>query len=219
MDGVGVRPYFSITGIYLARGWVLWYWRYRKQKTLLCAGWGVLIIILLQMSYQMGIGGPMESTSARIASKGVVTTFLAEVSTPAVASAQVPPTPAPAPAAAAASAAPVAPAVQSFVYARHGGNNYAYGNCTYYVANRRNIPGNWGNARSWLYNSQRDGFATGSVPRVGAIAWTGAGYLGHVAMVEAVNGGQVQISEMNGYAGFNRVGNRWVPAGAFAYIY
>ncbi len=213
MDGVATsfRPYFSMTGLYLARGWVLWFLRYRRQKAAICATWGVLFIILLQMSYQMGMG-PAESKASRLASnKGIVTTILEEVSTPAEASAA--PIPAPAP------VAPPAPVVQNFIYARKGGNSYAYGNCTFYVANRRTIPGNWGNARTWLRNAQRAGYATGNIPQVGAIAWTGAGYLGHVAMVEEVSGSQVKIAEMNGIAGFNRVGYRWVPTSAFLYIY
>lgn len=213
MDGAtySLRPYFSITGLYLARGWVLYFWRYQKQKTMILSVWAGIFLVLLNMSYQIG-AGPVEKTSIRLASRGVVTTLLAEVSTPVAAAAQE------APAAVAPPAVP-APAVQSFVYARHAGNTYAYGNCTFYVANRRIIPGNWGNARNWLWNAQRAGYATGSAPRVGAIAWTGAGYLGHVAMVEAVDGNQVKISEMNGIAGYNRVGYRWVPASAFMYIY
>jgi len=99
------------------------------------------------------------------------------------------------------------------------GNGYSYGYCTYYVALKRSIPGNWGDARNWYYNAQISGFSVGSVPVAGAIAWTGVGYYGHVAYVESVSGGMVTISEMNGVAGWNRVGYRTVPASTFLYIY
>jgi surface antigen/LysM repeat protein len=110
----------------------------------------------------------------------------------------------------------VAPRLTSFV---GNGNGYAYGYCTYYVASRRSVPGNWGNASAWLYNAQASGFSTGSVPVPGAIAWSGAGYYGHVAYVESVSGGMVTVSEMNFNGGWNRVSSRTVSAGTFRYIY
>jgi len=103
-------------------------------------------------------------------------------------------------------------------YAGNGGG-YSYGYCTYYVALRRNIPGNWGNANAWYYNAQIAGFSVGSVPVAGAIAWTGGGYYGHVAYVESVSGDTVTISEMNGTAGWGRVDTRTVSASSFLYIY
>lgn len=109
-----------------------------------------------------------------------------------------------------------APSLTSFAYS---GNGYAYGYCTWYVASRRNIPSYWGDARNWYYNAQVSGFSVGSVPAPGAIAWTGAGYLGHVAYVESASGGMVTISEMNGPAGWGRVDTRTVPASSFRYIY
>ncbi|MCB9834718.1 LysM peptidoglycan-binding domain-containing protein [Candidatus Nomurabacteria bacterium] len=99
-----------------------------------------------------------------------------------------------------------------------GYNNYAYGYCTWYVANRRAVPASMGNAANWYYAAQAAGFGVGSQPVVGAVAWTPAGYYGHVAYVEAVEGSQVYISEMN-YAGWGVVSYRWVPANAFSYIY
>jgi surface antigen len=99
------------------------------------------------------------------------------------------------------------------------GNGYAYGYCTYYVASRRGVPSNWGNANTWYYNAQASGFRVGSVPVPGAIAWTGAGYYGHVAYVEAVNGSNVTVSEMNYNGNWNRVTSRTVPASTFRYIY
>lgn len=121
--------------------------------------------------------------------------------------------PAPAPAkVASASTAPVK-------YVAGGPNGYSYGYCTYYVASRRSVPGSWGNANSWYYAAASSGWAVGSTPRVGAIAQTSAGYAGHVAFVEAVNGNMVTVSEMNYNGNWNRVTSRTVPASSFRYIY
>lgn len=69
--------------------------------------------------------------------------------------------------------------------------------CTWYVAQRRYIP--WsGNANTWIYKAPQYGFATGSVPKPGAIVQTREnGYYGHVAYVESVNHPYVTISEMH----------------------
>lgn len=109
-----------------------------------------------------------------------------------------------------------APQLTHFAFS---GNGYAYGYCTYYVASRRAVPSNWGNANAWYYNAQASGFSVGSMPVPGAIAWTGAGYYGHVAYVESVNGNSVTVSEMNFNGGWNRVSSRTVSAGEFRYIY
>lgn len=97
-------------------------------------------------------------------------------------------------------------------------NSYAWGQCTSYVASRRPVPPHWGNASSWLSSAQRAGWATGTTPQRGAIAWTAAGRLGHVALVESVSGGQVLVSEMN-YVGLGRTDQRWSPSSSFRYIY
>lgn len=99
-------------------------------------------------------------------------------------------------------------------------NEYDAGQCTWYVASRRKVPSNWGNANTWYYGAETDGWAVGVTPRVGAIAWTNAGYYGHVALVEQMssNGTQVQISEMNFYGPYIR-DFRWVPTTDFRYIY
>lgn len=97
-------------------------------------------------------------------------------------------------------------------------NTYSPGYCTWFVASRRPVPSGWGNARNWLANARAAGFATGSVPRVGAIAWTGAGAMGHVGLVTGVNGSQATIAEMN-YAGFGVVSTRVANASEFQYIY
>lgn len=95
---------------------------------------------------------------------------------------------------------------------------YAYGQCTYYVAGRRQVGLRWGNARTWMSAAQREGYLTGKIPVPGAVAWTPNGWYGHVAYVERVEGDQVLISEMN-FAGWNRVSQRWVAASSFSYIY
>lgn len=105
-------------------------------------------------------------------------------------------------------------------YAQSAGNTYAYGNCTWYVKNRApDIPNGLGNANMWLINAQRMGMSTGSQPKVGAVAQTSGGRLGHVAIVDSVNSdGTVTISEMN-FEGFNVVSSRTVHASSFNYIY
>ena len=97
-------------------------------------------------------------------------------------------------------------------------NSYARGNCTFYVASRRQIPNRWGNADNWYYAAKRAGFSVGTSPAVGAIAWTSSGWAGHVALVEEVSGSRVRVSEMNFY-GYNRIDSRWVAASSFRYIY
>ncbi len=92
-----------------------------------------------------------------------------------------------------------------------GGNHFAYGYCTWYVASRRNVP--WfGNAGTWLSGARGAGFATGSTPAVGAIMVTSEGSVGHAALVDSVNGdGTITVSEMN-YSGFGRITSRTISA-------
>lgn len=105
----------------------------------------------------------------------------------------------------------------------YGSNGYDYGYCTWYVASRIAVPSNWGNANTWAYYAAASGWTVSSVPRPGAIAQTSRGYLGHVAIVEAVSpdGSQIKYSDMNGIAGWGRVGySDWVSASYFEhYIY
>lgn len=107
--------------------------------------------------------------------------------------------------------------------ATYGGNGYDYGYCTWYVANRVAVPTNWGNANTWDNYAALSGWTVSTVPRPGAIAQTDAGWEGHVAYVEAVSadGSQMKYSDMNGLAGWGRVGySDWVPANHFPhYIY
>lgn len=96
------------------------------------------------------------------------------------------------------------------------GNSYVWGNCTWYVKEMRpGLPNNLGNGGSWVANAAAMGLPTGSTPRVGAVAEEP----GHVAYVEAVNGGYITISEMNYAGGIGQVHRRTVPASNYHYIY
>ena len=112
------------------------------------------------------------------------------------------------------------------------GNRYSYGQCTWYVYERRMqlgmpVGGMWGNAYSWGFMAQASGYLVDNNPTVGAVMQNSGGY-GHVAVVEAVNPGvSVSISEMNAYrfgGGWNRVGRgdiSWSEAtsGYYKYIH
>lgn len=118
--------------------------------------------------------------------------------------------------------AAVATRTSSFT-AQYGNNGYDYGYCTYYAAARSGAPSNWGNANTWAYYASLSGWTVSSAPRVGAIAQTSRGYLGHVAIVEDVSadGTQMKYSDMNGISGWGRVGySGWVSSSYFEhYIY
>lgn len=100
------------------------------------------------------------------------------------------------------------------------GNRYAYGNCTWWVYERRAAVGMpvgsfWGNGGSWAYSGAAAGYAVNNTPSFGAVL-VESGSPGHVAFVEAVNAdGSIVISEMNNsaYGGFNIVNNRTISAG------
>lgn len=107
------------------------------------------------------------------------------------------------------------------ISATASGNRFPFGYCTYYVAQRRPIP--WsGNAITWLSGARSYGFATGDIPQVGAIVVTSeGGSAGHVAYIDAVNGDQITISEMN-YRGFGVISSRTISSSYGAikgYIY
>ena len=111
------------------------------------------------------------------------------------------------------------------------GNRYAYGWCTWYAWQWRHdnmpgnydLPGNMGNANTWASAARSAGFAVNSTPAYGAVFQTGAGYLGHVGVVTKVNSdGSIVISDMNGIAGWGRVGSKTIPAsqvGQYVYIH
>ncbi len=112
----------------------------------------------------------------------------------------------------------------------HNIGRYADGNCTAYAYARRAQMGMpigdfWGNANQWLGSARAAGYRTGLTPTVGAVAyWNsyqgGSGWAGHVAVVEAVNGNRVTISEMNAFGYYNTITQRTIDAGGVsAYIY
>lgn len=109
--------------------------------------------------------------------------------------------------------------------ARYGYNGYDPGWCTWYVASRISVPVGWGNASTWDDRSRVMGWTVSQVPRIGSIAQKNGGW-GHVGYVEdvrqAADGSwEIKYSDMNGLAGFNRVGySGWVSSGKFHnYIY
>ena len=79
-------------------------------------------------------------------------------------------------------------------------NTYPMGQCTWGAKVLAPWVGNyWGNANQWLVSGSAAGHATGTTPQVGAVAvWTGgAGGYGHVAVVTAVDGDNIQVMEAN----------------------
>ncbi|NCU37920.1 LysM peptidoglycan-binding domain-containing protein [Candidatus Saccharibacteria bacterium] len=126
-----------------------------------------------------------------------------------------------APQAIAASSAPAAQpstvAAQPQAYSTaSAGNTYAWGNCTWYVKNRKpNIPNSFGNAYEWIGRAQAMGYATGSNPAPGAIGVSG----NHVVYVESVSNGMAHISEMNYGGGLGVVNYRSVSLNSHTWIY
>ncbi|MDO8591717.1 MAG: LysM peptidoglycan-binding domain-containing protein [bacterium] len=110
-----------------------------------------------------------------------------------------------------------APLTYGVFVASYGGNGYDYGYCTYYVATKISVPNNWGNANTWDNYAASSGWTVSTTPRAGAIAQDDGGWLGHVAVVSEVSadGTMIKYSDMNGLAGWGRVGSSdWVPARA-----
>lgn len=95
------------------------------------------------------------------------------------------------------------------------GNGYAYGYCTWYVKNvRPDLPNQLGNANTWYQRAAAMGLSVGSEPRAGAVFQTaaGGGGYGHVGMIDSVDhaNGTVTYSDMNGVAGWNRIGSNTI---------
>lgn len=82
-------------------------------------------------------------------------------------------------------------------------NLYDYGQCTWYVFNKRVAIGKgistyWWHAYNWASGARKDGYTVNNTPAVGAIATTTDGPYGHVAFVERVNAdGTIMVSETN----------------------
>lgn len=84
-------------------------------------------------------------------------------------------------------------------YGTYGGSNYVPGQCTWGVAQRLPIPPSWGNANQWPTSAAIAGYQEGVTPKAGSVAVSFTdSWLGHVAVVEAVNpDGSFLIWEMN----------------------
>lgn len=102
----------------------------------------------------------------------------------------------------------------------YGGNKYVWGNCTWYVSNRRAeigrpVPSNLGNAGSWGYNAAAAGIPVNNVPEPGAVMVENVYPLGHVSVVERINpDGSILISEMNYGWALGVYHERTIPAGS-----
>lgn len=126
---------------------------------------------------------------------------------------------------------PSAPRVEQKSFTNLSTNNfyglsreYPYGQCTWWVAQKRAIP-SWGNAKNWLSNAIASGFPVckGSycTPQVGAVISLKGSPLGHVAYVERLMNGKVIFSEMN-YIGWGKMNYRSLKIGdsrILGYIY
>lgn len=125
-----------------------------------------------------------------------------------------------------------APSVNSSQFAGLS-NYYDWGWCTWHVFEKRAALGKpvsnmWGNANNWVNGASADGFAVNNTPSVGAVAQSyagtnGAGAVGHVAVVESINGdGSITISEMGWNGTVGVVSYRTIPASqvsTFNYIH
>jgi surface antigen/LysM repeat protein len=96
--------------------------------------------------------------------------------------------------------------------------HFPYGQCTYYVATKVDIP--WhGDAWTWYGSAQSAGWAVGTTPRVGSVMVTWESRIfGHVAYVEAINpDGSWAVSEMN-YVGLGVIDQRTIRPGSVPLI-
>ncbi len=105
----------------------------------------------------------------------------------------------------------------------YSNNAYAFGWCTWYVANRRSelgrpVPSNLGNANTWYIRAAGLGVPTGSAPAVGAVVVEAN--INHVSVVEQINAdGSFVVSEMN-YRGWNvKTSRTIVSTGGIKFIY
>ena len=106
----------------------------------------------------------------------------------------------------------------------YSGNTYPVGQCTWGAkALAPWVHNYWGNANQWPDSARAAGYSVGTQPRVGAvICWPyeGWGY-GHVAVVTAVSGNQIQVKESN-WGGNQYISNfrGWfTPDSSAVYIY
>lgn len=81
------------------------------------------------------------------------------------------------------------------------------------------VPTDLGNANTWYTKANAYAIPVGDKPMVGAVATSTAGWLGHVAVVAAINNdGTILVDEMNVY-GLGITDRRTVNAGSYLYIY
>ncbi|MBR3131546.1 LysM peptidoglycan-binding domain-containing protein [Candidatus Saccharibacteria bacterium] len=118
--------------------------------------------------------------------------------------------------------APVVTYVPSYNLYATNSNPMPYGWCTWYAwqwryENGGALPGGLGNARYWASQLAAKGYAVGREPAYGAVFVSQAGYYGHVGIVTAVYGdGTIQITDMNGVAGWGRVGSKVIGPGEWS---
>lgn len=108
-----------------------------------------------------------------------------------------------------------------------GASLYPIGQCTWWVAKQRpDLPffrGRSGDALNWAKSAAAQDFPVGSLPTVGAVAvfqpnQYGAGRYGHVAVVVAVLGRSIQISEAN-FGRKQTHDERTIPSSGLTFIY
>jgi surface antigen len=88
----------------------------------------------------------------------------------------------------------------------YGSHRFPWGQCTWYVAQRRYVP--WsGNANQWIANARAYGYQIGNSPKIGAIIVTRESWYGHVAYVEVIGNGTVTFAESN-YKGLGVITRR-----------
>ena len=104
-------------------------------------------------------------------------------------------------------------------------NPMPWGWCTWYAWQWRyehrddfeQLPGGLGNARYWASQLASRGYSVGSTPAYGAVFVNYAGYYGHVGIVTAVyDDGDIEITDMNGVAGWGRVGSKTISKSEWA---
>ena len=103
------------------------------------------------------------------------------------------------------------PSVPSTQMAK-GHDTFPYGQCTYYVASRRNVT--WGgDAWMWFNGARAAGRPVGQVPVAGSIMVSWESWVGHVAYIVSVNpDGTFLVEEMN-VRGWGIVDERTVVPG------
>jgi len=88
----------------------------------------------------------------------------------------------------------------------YGSHRFPWGQCTWYVAQRRYVP--WaGHAKQWIANARAYGYQIGNSPKAGAIIVTRESWYGHVGYVESVGSGTVTFAEAN-YKGLGVITRR-----------